>query len=145
MDEALKHKRIRKLEMMHDDFITRAEDLYLDNKINESVNYIYFLFEIELLENYPKLKENFDALLLLGSCYQYKCSEEGNTEMALDCYLQADKIEPRNAFVKNLIGYLYMVQNKSEEALLFFRDAVNYDTGNIMYRLNLVINLKRDF
>ena len=37
MEDLLKYKRIKKLEMMHDDYITRAEDLYLDNKINESV------------------------------------------------------------------------------------------------------------
>lgn len=38
MEDVLKYKRIKKLEMMHDDYITRAEDLYLDNKITESVN-----------------------------------------------------------------------------------------------------------
>ncbi len=39
MDDTLKYQRIKKLEMMHDDFITRAEELYLDNKINESVTF----------------------------------------------------------------------------------------------------------
>ncbi len=51
----------------------------------------------------------------------------------------ADKLDPRNSFVKNLIGYINMVQGRPNEALLYFRDAVNYDTNNVMFRLNLVI------
>jgi len=74
----------------------------------------------------------------LGSCYQYKASDEDNISSALECYLLADKIDPRNSFIKNLIGYIYMVQGRTSEALLYFRDAVNYDPSNIMFRLNLV-------
>lgn len=77
-------------------------------------------------------------MLLLGSCYQYRGADEENISLALDCYLQADKLDSRNPFVKNLIGYIYMVQNLSNEALLYFRDAVNYDTNNILFRQNLV-------
>jgi len=58
--------------------------------------------------------------------------------MAMEYYLLADKIDAKNSFVKNLIGYIYMVQGNSNEAGLFFRDAVNYDTTNLMFRLNLV-------
>ena len=77
--------------------------------------------------------------MLLGSCFQYRGSDEENLSSALECYSLADKIDTKNSFVKNLIGYIYMVQGNSNEALLFFRDAVNYDTSNIMFRLNLVI------
>lgn len=44
MDEIHKHKRLRKLEAMHDDFITRAEDLYLENKIPQSVIIFTFFY-----------------------------------------------------------------------------------------------------
>lgn len=43
MEEYLKHKRIKKLELLHDDFITRAEDLYLENKIEDSVIFKIFI------------------------------------------------------------------------------------------------------
>jgi tetratricopeptide (TPR) repeat protein len=74
----------------------------------------------------------------LGSCYHYQGTDETNINLALDCFLKANKIKPRNSLANNLIGYFYMVKNKPNEAILYFRDAVNYDPNNVSFRLNLV-------
>lgn len=92
--------------------------------------------------NYEKLYEDYDALILLGSCYHYLGSEEENISQALDCFLKANEIKPKNSFANNLIGYFYMVKNQPYEAMFYFRAAVNYDTTNISFRLNLVKNIQ---
>lgn len=90
------------------------------------------------MTNFPSLNKDYDALILLGSCYHYLGNDEDNINLALDCFLKANKIKPRNSFANNLIGYFYMVKNKPYEAVFYFRDAVNFDNNNVSIRLNLV-------
>ena len=47
----------------------------------------------------------------MGSCYHYQGTDETNINLALDCFLKANKIKPRNSLANNLIGYFYMVKN----------------------------------
>jgi hypothetical protein len=67
-----------------------------------------YIIKIEILLNFPNLNEEYDALILLGSCYHYQGTDETNINLALDCFLKANKIKPRNSLANNLIGYFYI-------------------------------------
>jgi len=97
--------------------------------------------ELNRLETVVKREPgNLQALIALGNLY----FDSGQPAKAIDAYVRALAIDPRNADVRTDLGIMYRATKDYDKAVKEFREAARLDPTHKNSRFNLALVLQED-
>ena len=75
----------------------------------------------------------FDSLYIEGLCYK----SADSTDLALERFLQCEKIDPKNAALSYELSKVYLIKSDSAKALSYLKKAYSLDKENYFYAISL--------